>query len=123
MNTFENILMKYKIQNITFSNHISYNLVNNSTNLDDQYDFYDYLYYDKCEADKIYSKIEVFKNSKILNMLYKKKHIMRNIISKMFNLKNIFVKGRLDYSSVIVKNFKIVPFEVSRDNVMIFTNQ
>jgi len=37
-------------------------------------------------------------------------------------MKQIYPEGRINFSSETIKNAKIVPLEVSRDNVLVFTN-
>jgi hypothetical protein len=121
-NYFKVLIKKYQIYNATFAHHINYNLRNKISTLEDQFDFYDYTYFDQCLSDSILKICGIFRKSKNFKRIYKKKGILQNILQLALNLGNVLSTGRKDYSSTIVKNKKIVPFEFSRDNVMVFTN-
>lgn len=119
---FRRNLIKQRLTNVTLANHINYILNNSSTNLDDTFDFYDYIYYDKTYAEKIWTLLLIFKNKINLSKIYRKKAILENILKKAFSLDKIYHEGRINFSTEIVKNKKIVPFEVCGNNVMVFTN-
>lgn len=121
---FKNIIKTYSLHNVTFAHHTSYSLVNLSNQLEDEYDYYDYVYYDKRMEEDITKLLMTSKISPELSKLYKRKGILRGMIENMVGEvpKGLFKEGRFNYSSQFVKNFKIVPLEISRANTMIFAN-
>jgi hypothetical protein len=119
---FENILKIKKITNISFAYHTSFQIQNQSTNIEDNFDFYDYIFYDHSYAEKIWNLIFNLKNNKTTNILNRKKNILDNILRSIFNYQKIFNKGQLDFCIEFVKNKKIVPLEVGANNLMIFSN-
>jgi hypothetical protein len=122
LNEFRKLLFRKNLTNMTLADHINYTHKNPLTELNDTFDFYDYIYYDKTYADKIWSFILTLKYSKKYSILYKKKFILDNILRAVFKYKYIYNKGRLNFSNEIVKNKKIVPFEFAQNNVVVFTN-
>ena len=122
LDEFKQILKNKKLENITLANHITYTNKNMNTNLDDNYDYYDYVHYDKSFADKIWTLISIFKKHKVMSKLYKRKMILDNLLKNLFDVNKIYKVGRLNYSTELVKNKKIVPFEVDKNHVMVFTN-
>jgi hypothetical protein len=66
--------------------------------------------------------ISIFKNHKVMSKLYKRKMILNNLLKSVFDVDKIYKVGRINYSTELVKNKKIVPFEVDQNNVMVFTN-
>jgi len=119
---FKSLIRYSELQNCAFSNHISYVLNNTKTNLEDNYDYYDYVYYDKLLVEKISKQMNILKKNKHTRRLYQRKIILKNIIGFTNDLKKIYKEGRLNYSSELLKNQKIVPLEVSRNNILIFKN-
>jgi hypothetical protein len=119
---FQKILLEKNLTNVTLAHHISYKLPNIKTHLEDSFDYYDYVHYDKNYADKIWNRILLIKEKEIFGEFYKRKVLLDNLLRNMFDYSRIYKWGRLDYSTELVKNKKIVPFEVGVNNVMVFTN-
>src|SRR5690606_17199107 len=81
MEHFKNILRQNspssRLENISLSQHITYNFKNKKTGLDDQFDFYDCTYYDKTFESDVYNMMLYFKFSKTcLRRIYKRKVVM-----------------------------------------------
>jgi len=119
---FRKILIINNLTNLTLSQHISFTKKNRNTNLTDTFDFYDYIHYDKSYADKIWNFILLLKKDEKFSKIFKIKSVLRNVLMSLFDFNKIYKIGRLDYSVEMVKNKKIVPFEVAHNNMMIFSN-
>lgn len=119
---FQKLLKKYTLKNVTLAHHISFKKINSSTNLEDPYEFYDYVHYDKKYSDKISSRLKIIKEKTEFKEIYKRKVILDNLLRSMVDYSKLYKYGRLDFSTELVKNKKIVPFEVYGNNVMVFTN-
>jgi hypothetical protein len=117
------LAVQYNLENITFAFHRSFAKLNSQTNLDDQYDYYDYIYYDKCFSLSIYKTIYFLK--KLDYQLSKCKYIKHLILQRTFGENYtdlLFNEGTINFSQELVKNKKIVPLEISKDNALIYTN-
>lgn len=122
MTEFRNILKTKKLSNVALAHHITYTRRNSVTQLDDLYDYYDYVYYDHFYASRIWNTIFTVKTNKLFNVVFRKKNILNNVLKSVFIYEKIYNQGRLNFSTQLVKNKKIVPFEVGANNVMVFTN-
>ena len=121
---FKKLILKFDLENVTLIHHISFNRINEQTLLEDQYNYLDYVFYNKDLAEELYKKLFLFKNSEVLNKLYKKKGIIHKILSEyMFDFKNeLFKTGRKDFSVQMMRNSKIVPMQINSNSTMVFYN-
>lgn len=121
---FKKLIVKKNLENLTLIHHISFKMKNNQTLLEDQFDYLDYVFFMKETADDLYKKLFLFKHSRELSKISRKKNIMFKILSDyLFDFPNeLFTEGRLDYSYQILKNMKIVPMQINADSSMIFMN-
>jgi hypothetical protein len=122
MSEMKQILKIKKLANISLAYHTSYQNLNTSTNLEDKYDFYDYIFYDHNYAEKIWNLIFGLKNNNTTYILNRRKNILDNLLRSVFSYEKILNQGQLDFCIEFVKNKKIVPLEVGANNVMIFSN-
>ncbi len=121
---FKKLLIKFDLENVTLIHHINFNLRNEQTQLDDQYHYLDYVFFNRHIADDLYKKLFLFKHSKQLKKISRKKYIMHKLLSEfLYNFKHdLFNEGRFDYSFQILKNIKIVPMQINSNSTMIFMN-
>jgi hypothetical protein len=119
---FQKLLKKYALNNVTLAHHISFKKINPLTNLEDPFEFYDFVHFNKNYSDKISSRLKIIKEKFEFKEIYKRKVILDNLMRSMVDYSKLYKYGRLDFSTELVKNKKIVPFEVYGNNVMVFTN-
>lgn len=124
LNFFQETLSKHKcLRNTALARHTNYKYTNEKTGLNDQINFYDYIYFDKMYSKKISELLYAFKSTELpYKVLYKRKVIMKNILEKLFDFNKVYKTNRANFSSEFIKNKKIVPIEVNRNNVVIFSN-
>jgi len=121
---FKKLLIKFDLENVSLIHHINFSLRNEQTSLEDQYDFLDYIFFNRDIADDLYKKLYLFKHSRQLMKISRKKSIMYKILSEfLFDFSHsLFKEGRFDYSFQILKNMKIVPMQINTNSTMIFMN-
>jgi hypothetical protein len=116
--TLKKILVKFKLENITLAFHNSFMKFNSQTNLDDQFDYYNYISYDIEFSKKVYkslNQLKLFTRSK-----YTKHLILQKLHGEDYQIK-LFKEGSIDYSQELIKNKKLIPLEISQCN-LIYTN-
>lgn len=120
---FKKAIIKYRLDNVTLANHVSYSAFNMKTSLDDQYDVYEYIYYDKCYSNEIYNNLNVIrlKMKKIAKINCVKNLILENCYGIDYK-QGLLKIGKIDYSTQLVKNKKIVPLKFSNDNAVIYNS-
>jgi len=120
---FKKTIIDFQLNNVAFAHHVSFSKINKKTNLEDLYDFYDYIYYDRCYAYSIYNLMQILKHkvNKLSKINYLKNMILENIHGTNYR-QSIFKSGRIDYTTELVKNKKIVPLKFSNDNALIYKN-
>ena len=121
---FKKMLIKFDLENVTLIHHINFTVRNEQTSLDDQFDYLDYVFFNKEIADDLYKKLFLFKKSTSLAKIHRKKSVMHKIFSEfLFNFSLcLFKEGRFDYSFQILRNSKIVPMQINSNSTMIFMN-
>lgn len=123
-NAYMDIIKEKEFFNATLAHHISYTILNLETGLEDEYEYYDYVYYDLVVENEIKKILTTIKAGKDTTKLYKRKHIIKQIIESQIGIMyfELFKRGRFNYSTNFVKNSKIIPFEFNRNNTIIFSN-
>lgn len=121
---FKKFLVKLNLENVTLIHHINFTLRNHQTQLEDEFHYLDYVFFNREIADELYKKLFLFKHSKELAKVSRKKNLMNKILSEfLFDFSNeLFKEGRLDYSFQLIKNSKIVPMQINSNNTVIFMN-
>jgi hypothetical protein len=123
LNHFRKILINNNLNNLALAQHINFNLKNKESGLDDQFDYYDYTFYDKNYKEKIIVFLLLSKKSPYaFNRIYKKKIIMQMILKSIYDFRDVYPTGRINFSSEMIKNKKIVPLELNRESVLAFKN-
>lgn len=121
---FKRMLIKLNLENVSLIHHINFIVRNEQTSLDDQFDYLDYVFFNRESAENLYKKLFLFKKSALLSKIHKKKSIMHKIFSEfLFDFSHcLFKEGRFDYSFQIMRNSKIVPMQINSNSTMIFRN-
>jgi hypothetical protein len=122
---FIDIIKINELYNTTFAHHISYVRLNTDTGLEDEFEYYDYVYYDICVEEELKKALTICKLGNLINKLYKRKHIMKQIIENRIGdiHYELFKRGRFNYSTQFIKNPKIIPLEFNRNNTIIFSSK
>jgi hypothetical protein len=119
---YKHLIVKFNLENVTFAFHNSYTKMNIVTNLDDQYDYYEYIRYNKPYTDNLYKMLHKFK---VVPKLSKSVYIKHLVLQKLHgeNYRKLqFDEGVFNHSQILVKNKKLVPLELSKGNAFIYKN-
>ncbi len=114
LSKFKEILRSLTEINMTLAIHYSYLEIHKPLNK--LYNSYDSVYFDKEMVEQAYVIYFMLKKAHVFRKIRKKKPIIMNLINIIYGKSKIKTK-RLNYDVEVVKNIKIVPFQMGQNNV------
>lgn len=111
-----------KLDNIAVTEHVFRKVKNEITGLNDYEDKYKYVYYNRKQAEQIYSTLFIVDRNPKLRKLKHKKPILDNLLEFKLGFgyrDKLFTEGEVDFSTHTVRNKRLMQLDINHNTFML----